>query len=65
MSKYASIIKVTDSTTGALKRWESEEGHPLAIMSGDELVLTDLGRRMGYAISLSGKSLMKRAQPAY
>ena len=56
----ADIVKVTDAKTGKLKRWENAKGKPLAIMSGDELVLTSQDKWEGY--SVSGKKLISREQ---
>ena len=58
-----SIVKVTDAKTRKLKRYETDGGNPIAIMSGDELVITDLGRQLGY--TTSGKRLMKGKLPAF
>jgi len=49
-----SIIKVTDAKSGKLKRYEADEGKPIAIISGSKLVLTDFGKKLGYITSSKG-----------
>ena len=45
------LVKVTDASTGELKRWETQRGKPMALMEGSILVLTKIGRKMGYKVS--------------
>lgn len=44
------LVKVTNAQTGELKRWESSSGKPLAILEDSKLILTQLGKRLGYRI---------------
>ena len=43
-------VKVTDAATGELKRWESPNGKTLALIENGKLVLTALGKRLGYRV---------------
>ena len=45
------LVKVMDARTGELKRWETPRGKPMAAMDNGNLVLTDVGRYMGYKVS--------------
>jgi hypothetical protein len=45
------LVKVTDATTGLLKRWETQRGKPMAVMENGSLILTKIGRHMGYKVS--------------
>ena len=51
------LIKVMDARTGRLKRWETPRGKPMAVMEKDRLVLTEVGRQMGYKVT--NKELVK------
>ncbi|GAJ23245.1 unnamed protein product, partial [marine sediment metagenome] len=42
------LIKVMDATTGELKRWETPNGKPIAVKQNSSLVLTKLGKQLGY-----------------
>ena len=44
------LVKVTDASTGELKRWESPNGKPLALIEDGKPVLTNLGKRLGYKV---------------
>jgi hypothetical protein len=46
-----SLVKVFDAATGRLKRWETSEGKPIAIVSQGKLTLTELGKRLGYKVN--------------
>jgi len=53
------LVKVADARTRELKRWETPRiGKPMAIMENGSLVLTKVGRRMGYKVS--NKELVRR-----
>lgn len=41
-----SIVRVYDAETKKLKRYESPESRPLAIVKGKRLVLIELGERL-------------------
>ena len=45
-----SLVKVTDSKTGELKRYETYDGKPLAIVKNGNLEITTLGLVEGYVI---------------
>ncbi|GAI80981.1 unnamed protein product, partial [marine sediment metagenome] len=46
------LVKVADARTRELKRWETPRiGKPMAIMENGSLVLTKVGRKMGYKVS--------------
>lgn len=49
------LVKVTDNQTGELKRWETPNGKPVAVIQDDILVLTKLGRQLRYTVA--GKHL--------
>jgi len=40
-----SLVKVTDATTGELKRWETPNGKPVLLRNGHKLILTKLGKQ--------------------
>ena len=44
------MIKITDATTGKIKRFETDNGTSVAIRKGDKLVLTDYGKGKGYTV---------------
>ena len=44
------LVRVTDAGVGRLKRWETQRGKPMAVMDNGRLVLTRVGRNMGYKI---------------
>lgn len=44
------LVKVMDSTTMALKRWETPTAIPLAEVIDGKLVLTPLGISRGYKV---------------
>jgi len=46
-----SLVKVTDAATGELKRWETPNGKPIAVKENGSLVLTRLGKQLGYRVS--------------
>ncbi len=46
-----SLVKVKDATTGELKRWETSNAKPVAIRRNGSLVLTLLGKRLGYKVN--------------
>jgi len=46
-----SLVKVTDAATGDLKRWETPKGKPLAVRKNRSLVLTKLGKKLGYKVN--------------
>ena len=48
------LVKVTDAKTGELKRWKTQRGKPMAVMENGSLVLTDVGRHMGYKVRSKG-----------
>ena len=50
-------VKVMDAKTGQLKRWETTRGKPMAVMDNGTLVLTRVGRHMGYKVR--NKELVK------
>ncbi|GAJ13041.1 unnamed protein product [marine sediment metagenome] len=53
------LVKVADARTRELKRWETpEKGKPMAIMENGSLVLTRVGRQLGYKVS--NKELVRR-----
>ena len=53
------LVKVADATTRELKRWETPRiGKPMAVMENGSLVLTKVGRQMGYKVS--NKELVRR-----
>jgi len=56
------LVKVVDARTGELKRWETaEKGLPMAIMENGSLVLTKVGRQLGYlGYKVSNKELVRR-----
>jgi hypothetical protein len=40
------LVKVTDATTGELKRWETPNGKPVLVVENrHKLILTKLGRQ--------------------
>ena len=45
------LVRVTDAATGLLKRWETQRGKPMAVMENGSLVLTKVGRYMGYRVN--------------
>lgn len=45
------LCKVMDAKTGRLKRWESHNGKPLAIVKNRRLSLTKNGERLGYKVT--------------
>jgi hypothetical protein len=45
-----SLVKVFDAASGRLKRWETSESKPIAIVSEDKLTLTELGKKLGYKV---------------
>jgi hypothetical protein len=45
-----SLVRVTDATTGQLKRWETPKGKPVAVKENGSLVLTKLGKQLGYKL---------------
>ena len=45
------LVRVTDAATGLLKRWETQRGKPMAVMENGSLVLTKVGRHMGYKVN--------------
>ncbi|GAJ09835.1 unnamed protein product [marine sediment metagenome] len=45
------LVKVMDARTGELKRWETPRGKPMAVMENGSLVLTKVGRQLGYKVS--------------
>jgi hypothetical protein len=45
-----SLVKVKDAATGELKRWEMPSGKPLAVKKNGSLVLTQLGKKLGYRV---------------
>jgi len=45
------LVKVTDAATGHLKRWETDNGKPVAIKKNKSLVLTKLGKKLGYRVN--------------
>jgi len=45
-----SLVKVKDAATGELKRWETARGKPLAVKKNGSLVLTELGKKLGYRV---------------
>ena len=53
------LVKVMDDKTRELKRWETQRGKPMAIMENGSLVLTKVGRYMGYKVR--NKELVKGA----
>ena len=55
----SSLVKVTNASTRELKRWESSNGKPLALIEDDKPVLTKLGKRLGYKVV--GNHLEKRS----
>jgi len=44
------LVRVMDETTGQLKRWETTRGKPMAVIENGSLVLTRVGRCMGYKV---------------
>ena len=56
----SSLVKVTDASTKELKRWESPNGKPLALIKDSKPVLTKLGKRLGYKVV--GNHLEKKAE---
>ncbi len=44
------VVKVMDAKTRKLKRWESPNGKTLALIENGKLVLTALGKRLGYRV---------------
>jgi hypothetical protein len=46
-----SPVKVFDATSGRLKRWETSEGKPIAIVLEGKLTLTELGKGLGYRVN--------------
>jgi len=46
-----SLVKVTDAATGELKRWETPDAKPLAVRKNRSLVLTKLGKKLGYKVN--------------
>jgi hypothetical protein len=46
-----SLVKVKDAATGELKRWETPNGKPLAVKKSGNLVLTKLGKKLGYKVN--------------
>jgi hypothetical protein len=51
------LVKVMEAKTGELKRWETPAGKPMAVMEKGSLVLTVVGRKMGYEVK--GRELFK------
>ncbi|WP_309492396.1 hypothetical protein [Candidatus Hecatella orcuttiae] len=45
-----SLVKVTDAATGELKRWETPNGKPIAAKENGNLVLTRLGKQLGFRV---------------
>jgi len=46
-----SLVKVSDVATGELKRWETPKGKPIAVKQNSSLVLTKLGKQLGYRVN--------------
>ena len=46
-----SLVKVTDTANGELKRWETANGKPIAVRQNGSLVLTKLGKQLGYRVN--------------
>ena len=44
-------VKVTDAKTGELKRWETPNGKPVAVMENGALALTKLGKQLRYKVN--------------
>jgi len=51
------LCPTEDATTGVLKRWETPRGKLMAVIEDSALVLTKIGRQMGYKVS--NKELFK------
>ena len=45
------LVKVTDATTDELKRWETPKGKPVAVNQNGNLLLTKLGKKLGYRVN--------------
>lgn len=45
------LVKVTDAASGELKRWETPNGKPIAVKGNGSLVLTKLGKQLGYRVN--------------
>ena len=45
------LVKVTDAATGKLKRWETPNGKPVAVIDNCSLALTKLGKQLGYKVN--------------
>ena len=48
---HNALVKVMDAKTGELKRWETPNGKPVAVTKDGSLVLTNVGRQLGYKVS--------------
>ena len=46
----SNLVKVTNAATGELKRWETPNAKPLAVRQNGSLVLTKLGKQLGYRV---------------
>ena len=46
-----SLVKVTTAATGELRRWETPHGKPIAVKENGSLILTKLGKRLGYKVN--------------
>ena len=44
------LEKVTDTASGELKRWGTANGKPIAVRQYGSLVLTKLGKQLGYRV---------------
>jgi len=45
------LVKVTDAATGELKCWKTPNGKPVAVKESGSLVLTKLGKQLGYRVN--------------
>ena len=46
-----SLVKVSEANTGELKRWETPNAKPVAVKRNGSLVLTKLGKQLGYRVN--------------
>ena len=48
--KMTALVRVTNAATGELKRWETPNAKSLAVKKNGSLVLTKLGKQLGYTV---------------